>query len=118
MKSQHQPLTEYPHGWFAVGYSADIRTRPSQEAAYFGHELVLFRTMSGKAALFDAYCPHLGAHLGHGGTVTGESIRCPFHGLCFDLKGECTFSPHDNKMNLTKWELIEHGGFLFSSYRS
>ena len=27
----------------------------------------------------DAYCPHLGAHLGHGGIINGECIECPFH---------------------------------------
>jgi len=31
----------------------------------------------------DAYCPHLGAHLGAGGRVEGECIRCPFHGWTF-----------------------------------
>ena len=27
----------------------------------------------------DAYCPHLGAHLGFGGKVEGDCIKCPFH---------------------------------------
>ncbi len=45
----------------------------------FGVDLVLFRTESGKAVGTDPYCPHLGAHLGYGGQIEGETIRCPFH---------------------------------------
>ena len=60
---------------------------------YFGRELVLFRTESGEPRVLDAFCPHLGAHLGHGGKVQGESIRCPFHGWCFDGRGACTAIP-------------------------
>ncbi|MFG2720778.1 Rieske 2Fe-2S domain-containing protein [Streptomyces sp. NPDC048416] len=30
--------------------------------------------------LFDANCPHRGAHLGIGGTVDGDCVICPFHG--------------------------------------
>ena len=51
---------------------------------YFGQELVLFRTRSGQAHVLDAYCPHLGAHLGDGGRVVGETLRCPFHGWQYD----------------------------------
>ena len=30
---------------------------------------MLYRNLQGKVCLADAYCPHLGAHLGHGGQV-------------------------------------------------
>jgi nitrite reductase/ring-hydroxylating ferredoxin subunit len=60
---------------------------------YFGRDWVLFRAESGQAHVLDAFCPHLGAHLAHGGVVAGESIRCPFHGWCFDGKGTCTDVP-------------------------
>ena len=32
-----------------------------------------------------AHCPHMGAHLGFGGRVVGEAIRCPMHGFSFAL---------------------------------
>ena len=40
----------------------------------FDREMVLYRTRSGRAVLQDAFCPHLGAHLGHEGRVIGETV--------------------------------------------
>ena len=64
----------------------------------FGRELVLFRTESGRARLLDAYCPHLGAHLGVGGTVCEETIRCPFHGWRWDGEGRCQEIPYAKRI--------------------
>ena len=45
--------------------------------------------------MVDAYCAHLGAHLGVGGKVEGECIRCPFHGWRYDGEsGKCTEIPY------------------------
>ena len=51
---------------------------------YLGLNLVAWRGESGKAYVADAYCPHLGAHLGIGGKVSQECITCPFHGWQFE----------------------------------
>ena len=44
---------------------------------YFGRHLVLWRDEDGAAHLNDAFCPHLGAHLGHGGMRRGLRARVP-----------------------------------------
>ena len=87
-----------PFGWFGIGYSADLKVGDVKPLHYFDRELVLFRTESGEAKLLDAYCPHLGAHLGHGGKVHGESIACPFHGWQFNGAGRCTAVPYAKNM--------------------
>lgn len=56
---------------------------------YFGRDLVAWRDESEQIHVMEAYCPHLGAHLGYGGTVCGELIQCPFHGWRYDAAGEC-----------------------------
>ena len=48
--------------------------------------------------LFDAYRLHLGAHLGHGGTVEGEDLVCPFHGWHFGRDGRCTNMPYGRRI--------------------
>ena len=55
---------------------------------------MLFRTRAGRARVLDAYCPHLGAHLGEGGRVVGETVRCPFHGWQYDGSGKCVGIPY------------------------
>ncbi|MCA9575200.1 MAG: Rieske 2Fe-2S domain-containing protein, partial [Myxococcales bacterium] len=72
-----------PIGWFQVEYTDQLKAGDVKPLKYFGKDLVLYRTESGEAVMLDAFCPHLGAHLGHGGKVKGENIECPFHAWQF-----------------------------------
>ncbi|MBK7972698.1 MAG: Rieske (2Fe-2S) protein [Deltaproteobacteria bacterium] len=58
------PMPQNPNGWFQVGLSRDVSAGEVKSIHYFGKDLVLFRTQEGEAKVFDAVCPHLGAHLG------------------------------------------------------
>ncbi|MGE4651534.1 MAG: Rieske 2Fe-2S domain-containing protein [Myxococcota bacterium] len=111
-------LPPFPRGWFSVGSSAELGPGAVVPVRYFGRELVLFRTQSGEAHLLDAYCPHLGAHLGHGGEVSGEEIVCPFHGWRFSGDGRCTSMPYGERIPLAakarSWPLRESGGVLLA----
>ena len=91
-------LPPYPRGWFAVASSDQLAIGEVRPIRYFGRELVLFRTDSGEARVFDAYCPHLGAHLGHGGTVEGDDLVCPFHGWRFGADGDCSGMPYGKRI--------------------
>lgn len=84
-----------PNGWYVVGESRELAMGDIQSLHVFGQDLVLYRTESGEARLMDAYCRHLGAHLGAGGKVDGDGIRCPFHGWRYDGEsGQCTDIPY------------------------
>ena len=78
-----------PFGWYALEYSSELQAGDVIPLEYFGRDLVLFRTESGEPRVLDAFCPHLGAHLGHGGRVEGEGLRCPFHAWLWDGEGRC-----------------------------
>ena len=52
-------------------------------------ELVAKTNACGELRVFDAFCPHQGAHLGHGGSLDDDCLRCPFHGFHFDPEGRC-----------------------------
>lgn len=77
------------NGWFAVCFSHEVPAGTVRTVPFAGQDLVIYRTQSGLARAVDPYCPHLGAHLGHGGKVDGENLVCPFHGLAFDPDGAC-----------------------------
>lgn len=101
MSEQRYPMP-LPFGWFHAAFSHELQPGDSKPLRYFGKEMVLFRTESGKARILDAYCPHLGAHLGYGihenidrgGAVQGETIVCPFHGWRFNGDGFCEEVPY------------------------
>lgn len=108
-------LHPYPDGWFAVGFTSELTRGGVLTRAFMGRQLVLFRTESGRAVAVDAFCPHLGAHMGHGGAVEGEALRCPFHHFCFDGDGRCVSTPYRKRLPQARartWPLREHQGVL------
>lgn len=110
------PIPRYPTGWFQVAWSHEIEAKEVKPIQVFGKELVMFRTESGELQVIDAYCPHLGAHLGHGGCVEGEAIKCPFHAWKFTGDGKCVDVPYADKIppkaKLRGWPVHEHSGLI------
>lgn len=88
-----------PFGWFQIGYENDLEPGGVKPLRYFGRDLVLWRDEAGDYHVQDAICPHLGAHLGYGGTVTAGNITCPFHGWTFDGVGACSNIPYSDRIN-------------------
>ncbi len=65
-------------------------------------ELIARRNASGEIRVFDAFCPHQGAHLGHGGRLDDDCLRCPFHGFYFDAEGRSIGPNVNNKSKFIK----------------
>jgi 3-ketosteroid 9alpha-monooxygenase subunit A len=109
-------FTPYPRGWFRALYSSELDPGQVKRLEILGRELVAFRTESGAAAITDPHCPHLGAHLGHGGVVTGEALRCPFHHWEFGADGGCRKIPYAKRIpptaKLRTWPTAERNGMV------
>src|SRR5271166_1134428 len=116
------PFPRYPDGWFQVAYASELPPGGVMPLRAFGRELVLFRPEAQGAApqVVDAFCPHMGAHLGHGGKVEGESIACPFHAWQFDGSGRCTGIPYAQKIPpkaaVGTWPVREVNGLIMVWY--
>jgi phenylpropionate dioxygenase-like ring-hydroxylating dioxygenase large terminal subunit len=89
------PFGPYPTGWYLALESSALTTAAVVPLQMFGRELVAFRTASGTAVVLDAHCPHMGAHVGYGGVVDGEGVRCPFHAWRFGVDGRCDDVPYE-----------------------
>ena len=109
-----------PFGWFQVAYPDDLPTGEVTALRYWGRDLVLWRDDAGEFHLQDAYCPHLGAHIGIGGTVAGTDVVCPFHGWKYDGTGACTNIPYSQRGNkkakLRTYPTVVRNGFVLAWY--
>ena len=109
----------YARGWHIVLFSQELGVGEVKKLHYFDRDLVAYRGESGKVAILDAHCPHLGANLGSGeGRITGDNIACPFHGWTFDSQGHCVDIPYADKLPekavtaLRGWAVLEKCGFI------
>jgi phenylpropionate dioxygenase-like ring-hydroxylating dioxygenase large terminal subunit len=93
------PLSMKPTGWFQVAWSDQVGVGDVHAMKYFGTEMVAWRSESGQVTVMNAYCEHLGAHLGFGGRVQGEVIACPFHGWQWDAEGRNVCIPYEPRPN-------------------
>jgi nitrite reductase/ring-hydroxylating ferredoxin subunit len=121
-----------PNGWFAVAQSDDLGPGETKNVHYFGLDLVVWREEgSGQPHVVDAYCAHLGAHLGVGagspashepgpGTVVGACVQCPFHGWRYDGSGACVEIPYATSARIPKsarvraFPAVERNGLIFA----
>ncbi|CAN8004698.1 unnamed protein product, partial [Ixodes hexagonus] len=117
---RHDLVPVFPNGWIPVLESSELGPEEAVAIDILGEctDLVAFRTKDGTAHVADAYCPHLGVHLGVVGRVVGDCIECPFHGWRFSGKtGACTHAPFSTKVpefvKLKQWKVHEVLGFLF-----
>jgi len=119
-QSKTNVTPEFPMGWFSVSRSQELLVGDVKQVQAFDRELALYRTRSGVAVLQDAYCPHLGAHLGIEGRVVGESIRCPFHGWRFGCDGKCEEIPYCDEIpgraKIRTWNTQEKNGEIYIWY--
>lgn len=106
-----------PTGWFQVGWSAEIAPGAVKPLKYFGHDLVAARDSKGKLAIFDAHCPHMGAHLAYDGSMKDDCLTCPYHGWRFDMDGTNTLIPYEEghtiNKKLKKWDVLERHEIIF-----
>ncbi len=111
-----------PNSWYAVAFSDELKPGSVVTRQLAGEDVVLYRTQSGIASAVSAFCPHLGAHFGYGGTVQGDDLRCPFHGFEYNLDGMCVKTGYGTKpppsARLKRYALAENNGILFVWYDS
>lgn len=110
------PCTENPDGWFAVALSHEVAPGALHAVSALGQELIVFRTQSGEARVASAYCPHLGAHLGHGGIVRDDCVVCPFHNWSYAADGRCVDIPYADELpsraKLRVYPTLERNGAI------
>ncbi|MCH9668395.1 MAG: Rieske 2Fe-2S domain-containing protein [Actinomycetia bacterium] len=96
-----QRCTEEPR-WWTLDAVENLTPGEVHRYTVDDSELIARRDATGTLRVYDAYCPHQGAHLGFGGVVEGDCLRCPFHGFYFDVDGRCIGPNVANKTTFIK----------------
>jgi nitrite reductase/ring-hydroxylating ferredoxin subunit len=109
-----------PFGWFKVALTDELKPEAVLTRHYFDTELVVWRDSDDNPVCQEAYCAHLGAHLGVGGSVIDGCIRCPFHGWAYDASGanvEIPYAERPNaKASLRTFPVVEKAGIVLAWY--
>lgn len=114
----------FPNGWYAILESNTLQKGKSTNVSCLGEQFVVYRTENNDVYVLDAYCPHMGANLGVGGKVVGDSIVCPFHEWSFSgSDGKCNNIPYSTcaippTAKVKKWESLEANGYVFIWYHA
>ncbi len=116
----HGAVSGYPRGWFVVAFSDEIAPGKAVSLRYFGEDLVAFRGEDGQVHVLEAYCAHMGAHLGVGSRVVGCTVQCPFHGWRYGGDGACVEIPYAKKIpakaRQRSWPVCERNGVVLMHF--
>lgn len=102
-------------GWYWVVPGAELKPGGVRGVRVLGRDLVVWRGVDGVPHVMDAYCPHMGAHLGEG-RVDGTGLRCFFHDWKFDAAGQCVDIPCQERpvpAQVRAWPTAEGLGLIW-----
>jgi len=97
--SRRFPFPANPTVWYRIAFAGQVRVGEITSLSYFGMELIAFRTDDGAVHVMEAYCPHLGAHIGVGGCISDGLVVCPFHNWKYDTEGRNVDIPYRDEVN-------------------
>jgi nitrite reductase/ring-hydroxylating ferredoxin subunit len=105
----------HPATWYLFCRSTALRRKPLSRKMLDRH-LVAYRLSSGRVAMLDANCAHLGADLGRG-RIQGDTIQCPFHHWSYSSDGRCVSVPGSGcvpkSARLRSYPVVERHGYVF-----
>ena len=85
-----------------------------------GEKLIAFKDTQGRLGLIDEFCAHRGVSLWFGRNEE-SGLRCPYHGWKYDFQGQCVDLPSElpesgmaQRIKLTSYPCIEHGGVIWT----
>jgi 5,5'-dehydrodivanillate O-demethylase len=104
--------------WHPIHRAEDLRPGQAKPIQIMSEHFTLYRGESGAPHMVDFRCPHRGTQLS-AGWVEGDSIRCMYHGWCFNAEGQCTEQPAEEesfagKIRIKSYPIREYLGLIFA----
>jgi phenylpropionate dioxygenase-like ring-hydroxylating dioxygenase large terminal subunit len=107
------------NGWYVAMGSAELAVGKLAARTVLGEPIVLLRNARGEVSALEDRCAHRGAPLSLGKLTVGDTrVQCPYHGLEFDMTGQCVRNPHGNGhvpsgCRVRSYPVVERYGMLW-----
>lgn len=108
--------------WYPICRSEHVGQQPAG-LQRLGRDIVVWRDSRGTIHVHNDSCLHRGAKLSLG-QVVGDSLRCAYHGWCYDASGQCVSIPTSRtaesklapRLKLEGWECQERAGLVWAYF--
>jgi phenylpropionate dioxygenase-like ring-hydroxylating dioxygenase large terminal subunit len=104
------------NAWYVAAWDHEVTSQAPMARTVAGKPLALWRTTDGSAVALDDACWHRLAPLSMG-TVLGDELQCPYHGLRYNSAGRCTLMPAQKTINpsamVPSYPIVERHRFVW-----
>src|ERR1700727_182301 len=83
----------HPDYWYPVAWSDELKVGKSLGRRFASEPIVIYRGASGQVFALEDRCAHRQVPL-HLGVVTGDEIKCHYHGWTYNCSGKCVGVPY------------------------
>lgn len=102
--------------WYVAAWSTEVGQDSLVGRSIIGEPVVLWRTSDGQVHALEDRCPHRRAPLSLG-RVEGGELRCMYHGLRFDGRGQCQHIPgtdeRPHNLDARAFPVVERDGWVW-----
>lgn len=97
--------------WYCAGFGHEFG-RDLLQRKFLGRKLVFYRSLGGTPVALDDRSAYRSMPLS-AGHLEGDTVVCPYHGFCYNTRGNCTKVPSQERVPLNigvrNYPLREHG---------
>lgn len=110
-------MTFLRNTWYVAMWATDLEIGQVVQRTILDQPIAIYRKSDGTVAAITDQCSHRFAPLSQG-TVRGDCLQCPYHGLQFGPTGECVTNPHGSgritpQLHLRAYPLVERHTLLW-----
>lgn len=89
----------HPDYWYPIAWSKDLKPGKTLARAFAGEPIVVYRGAGGRVFALEDRCAHRQVPL-HLGVVSGDTLKCGYHGWTYNCSGKCIDVPYLGRSRL------------------
>lgn len=110
-------MTFLRNTWYVAMWATDLEIGQVVQRTILDEPIAIYRKSDGTVAAITDQCAHRFAPLSQG-TVCGDRLQCPYHGLQYGPDGACEVNPHGSgritpQLHLRAYPLVERHTLLW-----